>query len=201
MTNCRRDGENWRSCVEELRCDDSGGPDVSAAARRGTGRPSWRQCILDVEKLAELIQERQSETSIAAQLDGHTRESGFQSWHQPQQQRNNASMTGSIAWSQPRRQQAPGVTLEDEHGVVHMLVVSAVENAELLLAMRGIVGGVDIQQDLAALADLFSAEAKELIEQGIVQAHQVAGGRRLLPAAERGLGAESFSQLLIGHDL
>jgi hypothetical protein len=48
----------------------------------------------------------------------------------------------------------------------HMLVVGAVENAELLLAMGGIVGGVDIQQNLAALADLFSAEANELIEQG-----------------------------------
>ena len=52
-----------------------------------------------------------------------------------------------------------------------MLVVASVEDAELLLAMRGIVGGVDIEQDLAALADLLSAEANELIEQGIVQAH------------------------------
>ncbi len=110
-------------------------------------------------------------------------------------------MTGSIARSQPRRQQASGVTLEDEHGVVHVLAVSAIEKAELLLAMRGIVGGIDIQQDLAALADLFSAEANELIEQGIVQAHQIAGGRRILPAAERGLGAERFSQLLISDDL
>jgi hypothetical protein len=43
-----------------------------------------------------------------------------------------------------RKPFSSGVTLEDEHGVVHMLAVSAVENAELLLAMRGIVGGVDI---------------------------------------------------------
>jgi hypothetical protein len=93
------------------------------------------------------------------------------------------------------------MTLEDEHGVVHMLVVGAVENAELLLAMRGIVGGVDIQQNLAALADLLSAEANELIEQGLVQAHQIAGRRGILPATERGLGAERFSQLLIGNDL
>jgi hypothetical protein len=110
-------------------------------------------------------------------------------------------MTGGIARSQPRGQQASGVTLEDEHGVVHRLVVGAVENAQLLLAMRGIVGGVDIEQDLAALADLLSAEANELIEQGIVQAHQIAGRRRILPATERGLGAERFSQLLIGNNL
>ena len=79
--------------------------------------------------------------------------------------------------------------------------VGPVEDAELLLAMRGIVGGVDIEQDLATLADLLSAEANELIEQSIVQAHQIAGGRRILPATERGLGAERFSQLLIGDDL
>lgn len=82
-----------------------------------------------------------------------------------------------------------------------MLAVGAVEDAELLLAMRGIVGGVDIEQDLASLANLLGTEANELIEQGVVQPHQVAGGRRVLPAAERGLGPERFSQLLIGHDL
>ena len=147
------------------------------------------------------IEQRQSETGIAAQLDRHAGKSGLQSRHQPQQHRNNAGMTGGIARSQPRGQQASGVTLEDEHGVVHMLAVGAVEDAELLLAMRGIVGGVDIQQDLAALADLLSTEANELIEQGVVQAHQVAGRRCILPAAERGLGAERFSQLLIGDDL
>ena len=159
------------------------------------------QCILDSEKLAKLIQERQSETGIAAQLDRHARKSGLESWHQPQQHRNNAGMTGGIARSQPCGQQASGVPLKDEHGVVHMLAVGAVENAELLLAMRGIVGGVDIEQDLAALADLLSAEANELIEQGIVQEHQIAGRRRILPATERGLGAERCSQLPISDDL
>ena len=57
------------------------------------------QGILDAEKLAELIEQRQSETGIAAQLDGHARKSGFQSRHQPQQHRNNAGMAGSIARS------------------------------------------------------------------------------------------------------
>ncbi len=43
------------------------------------------------------------------------------------------------------------MTLEDQHGVIHMLAVGAIEEAKLLLAMRGIVGGIDIQEDLAAL--------------------------------------------------
>ena len=38
-------------------------------------------------------------------------------------------------------------------------------------------------------------------QQSVVQAHQIAGGRRVLPAAERGLGAERVAQFLIGDDL
>ena len=49
--------------------------------------------------------------------------------------------------------------------------------------------------------DLLATEAQEPIEQGIVQPHEIPSGRRILTAAERGLGAERFSQLLIGDDL
>ena len=57
------------------------------------------QCVLDAEKLAELVEQRQSEASIAAELDGHARKSGLQSRYQPQQHRNNAGMTGGVARS------------------------------------------------------------------------------------------------------
>ncbi len=150
--------------------------------------------VLDAEELAELIEQRQSETGIAAQLDLHAGKSGLQSRHQAQQHGHDASMTGGVSRSQSRRQQASGVALEDQHRMIHVLVVGAVEEAELLLAMGGIVGGIDIQQDLAAFADLLAAEANELIEQSIVQAHQIAGRRRILPATERRLGAERLSQ-------
>ncbi len=110
-------------------------------------------------------------------------------------------MTGGVSRPQARRQQASGVALEDQHGVIHVLAVSAVEEAELLLAVGGIVGGIEIEQDLAALADLVAAEADELLAQQVVRAHQIAGGRRVLPAAERGLGAERVAQFLIGDDL
>jgi UDP-N-acetylmuramoylalanine-D-glutamate ligase len=48
--------------------------------------------------------------------------------------------------------------------MVHVLVVGAIEEAELLLAVRWIVGGIDVQQDFAALADLLAAKTNELIE-------------------------------------
>ena len=67
--------------------------------------------------------------------------------------------------------------------------------------MGGIVGGIEIEQDLAALADLVAAEVDELLAEQVVPVHQLAGGRRVLPAAERGLRAERVAQFLIGDDL
>src|SRR5208337_4323700 len=110
-------------------------------------------------------------------------------------------MAGGVSRAQPRRQQTSSVALEDQHGVIHVLAVSAVEEAELLLAVGGIVGGVEIEQDLAALANLLAAQSDELLPQPVVQAHQITGGRRVLPAAEGGLRAQRVAQFLIGDDL
>jgi len=71
-----------------------------------------------------------------------------------------------------------------------MLAVGTVEKTQLLLAVRGVVGGVDVEQDFATLADLFATETDELLQQDIVEARQIASRSRVLPAAERGLGAE-----------
>ena len=110
-------------------------------------------------------------------------------------------MTGGVSRPQARGQQATGMALEDQHGMIHVLAVGAVEEAELLLAVGGIVGGIEIEQDLAALTNLVATETDELLAQQFVGVHQVAGGRRVFPAAERGLGAERVAQFLIGDDL
>jgi hypothetical protein len=82
-----------------------------------------------------------------------------------------------------------------------MLVVSAVEKAELLLAVGGVVGGIEVEQNLTALAHLVAAEMDELLDQGVIEVHQVAGARRVLPAAEGGLRAQRVAEFLIGDDL
>src|SRR5438552_5169642 len=103
------------------------------------------ESILDLEELAELVQQGQSKTGVATQPDLHAGEGGLQSRHQAQQHGHDAGMTGSVSRTQPRRQQASAVTLEDQHRVIHVLTVGAVEEAELLLAVGGIVGGVEIK--------------------------------------------------------
>ena len=91
--------------------------------------------------------------------------------------------------------------LEDQHGVIHVLVIGAIEEAKLLLAMGRIVDRVDIQQDLALPAHQLTTDTDENLQQGVVQPYPIAGRRRILPAAEGGLGAEPVAQLLIGDDL
>jgi hypothetical protein len=57
-------------------------------------------------------------------------------------------------WVQPSRQQAAGVALEDQQGMIHVLVVGTVEEAELLMTIGGVIGGIHIQEDLSASSDL-----------------------------------------------
>ena len=59
--------------------------------------------ILDSEELAELIEQGQSKTGIAAQLNLYTGEGGLQTRHQAQQHGHDAGMTGGISWTQPCR--------------------------------------------------------------------------------------------------
>ena len=99
--------------------------------------------ILDVEELAELVEKWQSEAGIATQFDLHVGEGGLQTRYQAQQHGHDAGMTGGVSRPQARRQQTSGVALEDQHRMIHVLAVGAVEEAELLLAVGGIVGGVE----------------------------------------------------------
>src|ERR1051325_1805010 len=110
-------------------------------------------------------------------------------------------MTGSVSRTKACRQQRTGVTLEDQHRMIHVLAVSAVEKAELLLAVGGIVGGVEIEQDLAALPDPLSTEVDELLAPSVLQAYQIGSRGRVLPAAERGLRAQRVTQFLVADDL
>jgi hypothetical protein len=79
-------------------------------------------------------------------------------------------VTGGGATAQTRCQQTTGMPLEDQERVIHVLVVGSIEEAELLLSAGGIVGGIDVEQDFAALPNLLSAEAYEGVEPAIVSA-------------------------------
>jgi hypothetical protein len=56
------------------------------------------------------------------------------------------------------------MTLKDQQGVIHVLVIATIEEAELLLPVSGIVGGIDVEQDLSSFPDLLPADLHKPIE-------------------------------------
>ena len=96
-------------------------------------------------------------------------------------------MTTDSSRSQASGEQTTAVSLKDQQGVIHVLAISTIKEAELLLSVSGIVGGIDIEQDLSPFADLFPADLHKPIEQSILQSEQIARHRRVLPAAQSGL--------------
>jgi hypothetical protein len=93
-------------------------------------------------------------------------------------------VTHDPARPQSGGQQTTGVTLKDQQGMIHVLVITTIEEAELLLAVSGIVGGIDIQQNLPSFSDLLPANLHKPIEQSILQLEEIARRARVLPAAE-----------------
>ena len=73
-------------------------------------------------------------------------------------------MTNDPARPESGGQQTTGVTLKDQQGVIHVLVITTVEEAELLLPVRWIVGGINIEQDLSSFSDLFPADLHKPIQ-------------------------------------
>src|SRR6201987_91591 len=114
--------------------------------------------VVNAEELAELIKKREGKTSIGPQPDGNSGKLPQQTPQDAQEQRHAASMTGGRATTQTGCQQTTGMPLEDQERVIHLLVVSSIEEAQLLLSVGGIVGGIHIEQDFAALPNLLSAE-------------------------------------------
>jgi hypothetical protein len=52
-----------------------------------------------------------------------------------------------IAWAQHRTHQVATLAIKDQQGVIHMLIVVAVKEGELLLPVGRVVGGVDIEDN------------------------------------------------------
>ena len=91
-------------------------------------------------------------------------------------------MTDNPARPQAGGQQTTGVTLKDQQRVIHVLAIATIKEAELLLSVSRIVGGIDIEQDLSPFADLFPANLHKPIQQSILQSEEIARRRASSPS-------------------
>jgi len=82
-----------------------------------------------------------------------------------------------------------GVTVEHEQGVVHMLAIVAVVGRPLLFPVRGVVGAVDVQDDVCGTAVALT-RAQGHAEQGVGQSPAGVAPHRILEARQRRLAGE-----------
>ena len=97
-----------------------------------------------------------------------------------------------VARAQHGGQGKPADSVEDQQWVEHVLVEVAVEQAQLLAPMGGIVGGVDVQDDQIPGPRM----GRQIgIHQGVAQATQLGAGDPVLQPGQGGLGG----QILLGE--
>ncbi len=98
--------------------------------------------------LQVVVQGWHGEPGVAPDLDGDLRPAGTEEPNQPFEdgQRTAAGMTGP--GTQDGRDELAGVAIEDQERVIHVLAVEAVVGDPFLLAMRGIIGAIQIEDDV-----------------------------------------------------
>ena len=99
---------------------------------------------------------------------------------------------GSPARTEDSGDEIAALSFEDEHGLEAEFVIIAVEERHLLVAMGGVVGIIEVQDDMVGRS--FVRGDKE-VNQSISQAAQVFGGDSILQAGKRGL----TGQVLFGR--
>ena len=93
------------------------------------------------------------------------------------------------------------MAFEDHQGMIDRLSIGSVVETQLLLPVRRVGGGVQVQHDLAAPAHLVAGMLHKPLQQQGVQAHPIAGRKSILPTAEGGLGSERVTQGSVTEEL
>ena len=97
--------------------------------------------------LAKFIDLRHRQAAIAAQQDEHLRPRRPQGLDDAAQRRDHAATGVDGPRSQPGRQRKTALPIEDQQREILVLIEVAMKEAQNLLAMRRIIGGIHIEDD------------------------------------------------------
>jgi len=112
------------------------------------------ESILDGKELAERIEHGQGTPASPRSLIFTPGNAASSRGTKRREHGRDTGMTRGVSRTQPRCQQASAVGLEDQHGVIHVLAAGSVEEAELLLAVGRIVGGIEVEQKFRGASGL-----------------------------------------------
>jgi hypothetical protein len=150
---------------------------------------------LSGELLEAVHQAWQRERRISTHHDRGVRAALLDGADDALEHRRRTTRCGRIARAQQRRDHLAALAIEDDHRMKHVLVVVAVEDGQLLLAVRRVVGAVDVEHDErrrrvervdVRLLELSAQPVQLASGDGVFQARQGWLGRqRLVPSAAR----------------
>ena len=128
---------------------------VGLQVGQGPGRAPLEHVVAavaeDVQQplgLAILVDLRHRHPGVAAHHDGHVRPGGPQGGDDGPQRRHGPATGVDRPRPQPGRQREAALAVEDEEREVLVLLVEAVVEAQDLLAVRGVVAGVEVEHDV-----------------------------------------------------
>ena len=144
--------------------------------------------------LAVVVEGRHGEARVRPYLYGHPGPRLPQATDEAPQEGHSRVGTVGVARPQERRDQVPALPVEDEQGVVHVLLEVAVVVGALLISVGGVVGGIEIQDDLLRDAPFGSLPRVEL-EDGLGHPVAIARGGRVLEPRDGRLACQVRSAL------
>lgn len=154
--------------------------------------------ILHAQPVAQPQQLPAAEPAIAAEDDPHV---GPTRTDLPHQQRGDRpGVLGRVDVARPQVGDERLAAAEDVERQEAVMTVVTVEETAFLLAVRGVVGGVEVQRDLRRR---LVVAVEELVDQNLLQANQRTSRDAVLQSAERRRTGERsvFPGLLFGRDL
>src|SRR5262249_25690643 len=130
---------------------------------------SYAKGVIDTEPLANAIHPRHAITSIAANVDVHARPGLTQAPDQILQ--IVVGPQGRMHGARPQREDDRLIIVGtgDERGEILILIEVAVEQAQLLLAVSGVIDGVEVQREVLGWC---GKRADELLDEDVAQPFQ-----------------------------
>ena len=156
--------------------------------------------VADALVLKKVVQDGNGQAAIAPELDRNLGPSSSYLSHNPLEDVDDAVTGMRDTGTQHDRDELIGLPLEEQERVVHVLLIIPVIGVPFLVAVRGIIGAIGIDQDVGGttrLLVLSEVDAKKHLSQAV--AGLVID--RVLEAGERGLTGEvgSVGQATADH--
>ena len=153
--------------------------------------------ILDAFRFEKVVETGRCEACVCSKADRCLREARTQAGQYPHELWDESFRISGCSPAQPGGKQMSRVALEDEQGMVHVSVVLAVKQRQLLMTVGGIVRRVCVQEDLLSRPQAqFGSVTHKPLKGKLPHAADVGPTDRVLQTRESRLSGQRFPRSL-----